>query len=348
MVLILILFLILTGVSPAAGMTVIPVNNNVNLMVSNDAGARFDDNSDDTYNFFSPAQSPTQGQNELRITGNPGDLEGQVTTSTLQSGTFYMSNVGGRGWYDDGILMLAVNGTVPANFRVHIRSSGYRWTPVPTGEFPAYGNINYVSGALDEYFTEDDFLYGPQIWRPAPGDGNLYPVFYGQDMSDTANTFSILFIDLNAGILGTNTLLSPTYVGKTVTDNGTIRIDYTLENLQTFAAFDAYGYAVSSNQGQGIRWTNRLVGTSGFSGYSVIGQAPVVASLPGQTSAPTDPDGDGLYEDLNGNDELDFNDVQLFFRQMDWIAANEPIAVFDFNNNSEIDFNDIQILFRSV
>jgi PKD repeat protein len=329
-------------------MTIIPVNYNVNLTVSNDAGARFDDNSDDTYNFFSPTQSPTQGQNELRITDTPAELEGQVTTATQQSGMFYLSNVGGRGWYDDGILMLAVNGTVPENFRVHIRSSGYQWTPVPSGEYPAYEDVTHVTGALDEDFTGNDFLYGPQVWRPAPGAGNYYPVFYGQDMSDTANTFSILFIDLNAGILGTNTLSSPTYIGKTVTDNGTIRIDYTFENLQTFASFDAYGYTVSSNQGQGIRWTNRLLGTTAFSGWSVIGQAPVVVPLPGQSTAPTDPDGDGFYDDLNGNNELDFNDVQLFFRQMDWIAANEPITLFDFNNNGEIDFNDIQILFRSI
>ena len=74
----------------------------------------------------------------------------------------------------------------------------------------------------------------------------------------------------------------------------------------------------------------------------------VVIPLPGQTNPPTDPDGDGLYEDLNGNGELDFNDVQLFFRQMDWIASNEPISLFDFNYNNEIDFNDIQLLFRRI
>jgi PKD repeat protein len=51
---------------------------------------------------------------------------------------------------------------------------------------------------------------------------------------------------------------------------------------------------------------------------------------------------------MNGNGEPDFNDVQLFFRQMDWISGNEPITLFDFNNNGEIDFNDIQLLFRRI
>jgi hypothetical protein len=243
--------------------------------------------------------------------------------------------------------MIAVNGTVPNNFRVHIRASGYRWTPVLTGDYPEYSTLTYFTGALDEYFTKDDFIYGPQIWKPCPAEN--YPIFDGQNMADTANTFSIMFIDLNAGILGPNTLSSPTYVGQSVVDNGSIKIEYSLENLQTIAAFNAYAYTVSSNQGQGIRWTNRLSEVLGSSGYTVIGQsAPTVLPLPGLTNPPTDTNADGLYEDLNGNLDLDFNDVQLFFRQMDWIAANEPTALFDFNHNTGIDFNDIQLLFRRI
>ena len=343
-----IFLLVAISISPVMGMTVMPTNYNVNLTVSNDAGARFNDNSDNTYNFFSATQSSTQGQNALHISSNNiSKTDTDVTFTTTQSGVFYMTDTGGRGWDDDGILMLAVNGTVPDNFRVHIRSSGYRWTPVLTGKYPAYSSISYVPGAVDEYFTKADFIYGPQIWRPAPGDSNYYPIFDYQDMTNTSNTFSIMFIDLNAGILGPNTLGQLDFSGQPVTDNGAIKIEYSLENLQTMGAFDAYAYAVSSNVGQGVRWTNRL-SMSGASGYYVTGVAPAVLTLPGQTNPPTDLEGDGLYEDLNGNTALDFNDVQLFFRQMDWIAANEPVALFDFNHNSGIDFNDIQLLFRRI
>ena len=66
------------------------------------------------------------------------------------------------------------------------------------------------------------------------------------------------------------------------------------------------------------------------------------------TLLPTDPDADGRYEDLNGNGQLDFNDVVLYFNQMDWIAGNEPVAAFDFNHNGTIDFNDIVILFNTL
>ncbi len=339
-----------TGVSPVMGLTPMPGYKVVNLSVANDAGARFDDFGNDTYNFFAATQSANQGLNALHLSShNAANNYGDVTFTGAQSGVFYMSDTGGRGWNDDGVLMLAVNGTIPDNFRVRIRSSGYQWTPVPKDEYPPYGSLMYVNGAVDEYFTRADFMYGPQIWKPCPAQN--YPLYEGQDMTDTTNMFSIMFIDLNAGNLGPAPLSSPTYAGKTVVDNGSIRIEYTFENLQTFAAFSAYSYTADSNQGRGVRWTNSdLAGSSSVapSGYYVTGTAPAVLTLPGQANPPTDPDSDGLYEDLNGNAEMDFNDVQLFFRQMDWIAANEPIALFDFNLNGGIDFNDIQLLFRRI
>jgi hypothetical protein len=73
-----------------------------------------------------------------------------------------------------------------------------------------------------------------------------------------------------------------------------------------------------------------------------------VISLPGFTNPPTDPDSDGLYEDLNANNRKDFNDVVLMFNQMQWIAANEPVTAFDFNGNGRIDFNDIVKLFGEI
>ena len=63
---------------------------------------------------------------------------------------------------------------------------------------------------------------------------------------------------------------------------------------------------------------------------------------------PTDPDYDCIYEDLNGNTRLDFADVVLYFNQMEWIAANEPVSAFDLNGNGRIDFADIVKLFGEI
>ena len=73
-----------------------------------------------------------------------------------------------------------------------------------------------------------------------------------------------------------------------------------------------------------------------------------VIPLLGYTDPPTDPDQDGLYEDLNGNSMIDFDDVVLYFEYLEWIEANEPNACFDFNGNGWIDFDDLVKLFEEV
>jgi hypothetical protein len=86
----------------------------------------------------------------------------------------------------------------------------------------------------------------------------------------------------------------------------------------------------------------------GYNSTLKAGYITVLLPLPGFTKPATDPDADGLYEDLNGNERMDFNDVVLMFNQMQWIAANEPVSAFDFNGNGRIDFNDIVKLFGEI
>ncbi|MCD4844611.1 MAG: right-handed parallel beta-helix repeat-containing protein [Methanosarcinales archaeon] len=76
----------------------------------------------------------------------------------------------------------------------------------------------------------------------------------------------------------------------------------------------------------------------------VIGVIP----FPGCVMAPTDPDFDGLYEDINGNGVIDFNDIVIFFTCLDWVSNNEPIKCFDFNENDRIDFDDVVKLFKEL
>ena len=73
-----------------------------------------------------------------------------------------------------------------------------------------------------------------------------------------------------------------------------------------------------------------------------------LTAFPKPSSIPTDPDRDGLFEDINGNGHADFADVVLFFRNMDWISSHQPVSLFDFNRNGSIDFNDLVLLFRKI
>jgi PKD repeat protein len=40
--------------------------------------------------------------------------------------------------------------------------------------------------------------------------------------------------------------------------------------------------------------------------------------------------------------------VVLFFKNIDWIADNEPVSAFDFNQNGAIGFQDIVMLFKEL
>ncbi|MEN6341479.1 MAG: NosD domain-containing protein [Methanospirillum sp.] len=75
---------------------------------------------------------------------------------------------------------------------------------------------------------------------------------------------------------------------------------------------------------------------------------PSGVAIPGGAGRPTDTNGDGLYDDVNGNGRRDFADVVLYFNQLSWIAANEPMAFFDYNANGRIDFSDVVWLFNHL
>ena len=81
----------------------------------------------------------------------------------------------------------------------------------------------------------------------------------------------------------------------------------------------------------------------------VVEVPPPCSPFPSCTNPPTDSDGDGLCEDINGNGRLDFNDVVVFFNNLEW-AERQPIECwcYDFNGNGRIDFDDVKKLFDKI
>lgn len=210
------------------------------------------------------------GLNAIHIASSSAAVEnyGDVTTTTGQSGTFYITETGGRGYQDEAILLVAVKGNIPSDFSIHITSSGYSWTPTGKKDTPpSLAQIQYNTGAVDQTFTRSDFVYGSQTWKPAGNNApSDYPLYYGQDTSDTSNTFKLMFVDLRAGPLGASSDIDTS----ALMDKGAVKVDYTIENLDTVAAFNIYAWNDNTAQGNGISWANRLVGT-GSSGYTVLG-----------------------------------------------------------------------------
>jgi hypothetical protein len=114
---------------------------------------------------------------------------------------------------------------------------------------------------------------------------------------------------------------------------GTVRLTGSgagVTDLDTTASLD-------SDAGQPIDVENR-------SGLAITGPSSVGSA----DASPTDPDGDGLYEDVNGNGRVDYEDVQLLFDELDSNTVTSNARAFDFNQNGRLDFDDIVTLFGEV
>jgi hypothetical protein len=107
-----------TGFPPNAQS--MPDFNHIYAQVSNQAGAKFNDNGNNTY--YVKFEKAGGGLNSLHITTNPQNPNGNVTTTNNTSGTFYVNFTGDR-VQDDFVLLVAVNGTIDADFRLNLKAS---------------------------------------------------------------------------------------------------------------------------------------------------------------------------------------------------------------------------------
>lgn len=253
----------------SAAATPLPSNRNIDIRVSNVAGAMYGSGPNDTYYINAPGGG--LGQLHISTDGSAAGVFGQVTTQTIttpwSSGSFYVTTTGGRGYNDDIVLLFSVTGAISDEFKLTVRSSGYRWTPSAAGVIDPI----YKAGAVDETFTKAGFLYGPQTTKPGPGTGNTLPFYSGQDIHDPSTAQSLMFIDLNVG----NT------TNRSSIASGDAKVEYDITGLYgTTASFNAYAWAYSASvASNAINWTNRLstnLADPGQSGLSITSTAQAV------------------------------------------------------------------------
>jgi hypothetical protein len=99
-----------------------PMTNidHIYVKVSNKEGVAFNEFRNNTY--FMKFDKDGAGLNSLHITTSPKNPNGNVTTTSNLSGTFYVNFTGGR-VQDDLVLLVAVNGTIGIDFRLNLKSS---------------------------------------------------------------------------------------------------------------------------------------------------------------------------------------------------------------------------------
>mgnify|MGYP006290704991 CR=1 FL=1 len=64
-------------------------------------------------------------------------------------------------------------------------------------------------------------------------------------------------------------------------------------------------------------------------------------------NAPMDPDGDGKYEDVNGDGDVNVGDAQAIFANTDDPVVQDYVAAFDFNGDGSVNVGDAQALFAN-
>ncbi len=207
------------------------------------------------------------GLNPIHISATSNDRYGaDITRTTSQSGSFWVTFSGGQPTMPEAVLLLAVNGTIPDNFRVRIRSTGYEFDPGAPGIGNQVLPTEYylLDGAINQTFDKSDFIYGPQSWKPCSSAG--YPIYGGEDQANPINQFQLMFIDLRVGALQSSGLIN----------NGMIKVEYEFENLESRAVFNIYGWYATCNHGTGIIMTNNV----DSSGFEVTGAStPPVANF---------------------------------------------------------------------
>jgi alkaline phosphatase D len=83
--------------------------------------------------------------------------------------------------------------------------------------------------------------------------------------------------------------------------------------------------------------------TETSTGVVVVGPSPV-----GDGSAPRDPDNDGLFEDLNGNGRMDYDDVVVLFNEFESESVTLNKDAYDFNENGQMDYDDVVSLYEEL
>lgn len=243
--------------STALATVPIPSHNNVTLNLSNHdiSNLRYDDNG--AYLFFPQnlgGNGSGGGNNALQMSDNNGtNHTGSIIQGGL-NGTFFIGETGTRGWFDNIILMIAVNGPINESFSINILASGYQWQSIAENEYLDPDELIPTVG-LNNTFTSSDFLYS-STFKPASTANT--PIYRGQNSTDT---FSIMFADLNVGNLGQNYINQ--YPSNSFIDNGKVKVDYSISGLPkgSTVAFNVYGYVdqPSGSAGNtGVQWTNNV------------------------------------------------------------------------------------------
>lgn len=115
---------------------------------------------------------------------------------------------------------------------------------------------------------------------------------------------------------------------------GSAQLAFTHAQINTFPLNNTEQYRVTPRN---LTVVVRSDGDGNLSIPPLVGDAP-----------PTDPDGDGLYEDVNGNGEFTIIDVANLLTEYEGPIVEQYAAAFDFSNDGRISIIDVARLLNEL
>jgi PKD repeat protein len=223
-------------------------------------------------------------------------------------------------WGDDGDVVLTEEVSVPGEETTQVEFE------VDTTDLPA--------GTYDHQVTVDESSMSDEITIEEPAFfavSDLQPTDY---VAEHDEVFTVNATVENTGDLSAEKTVELRLDGETVA-NKTVELD---AGNSTTVEFDVDASGIDAGEYTHSVWTEdeEAEGT-----LTVERKAPVVV---GDDPA-KDLDGDGLYEDVNGDNTFDLVDVQALYQNWDSDVVQNNVDLFDFNGDGNVNLNDVQALY---
>jgi len=203
--------------------------------------------------------------------------------------------------------------------------------------------------------TDDDALYRTELYG---GDGQNAPPNVTADVENGTHEVTLRFAEIYQGVASND---APDSDGPSDGSQENDRLfSVTVEGQEVLTDYDIYSevgpltatdktYTVEVTDGTlnvGFAATNDNAKLSAISVESLEeGDGPgPVGNL---SNAPSDPDDDGVYEDVNGDGTVDVGDAQALFANTDDPVVQGSVGAFDYNGDGTVDVGDAQALFAN-
>nr|WP_264475110.1 malectin domain-containing carbohydrate-binding protein [Salinirubrum litoreum] len=219
----------------------------------------------------------------------------------------------------------------------------------------ASGSTYSVSQSIAN--TEDDTLY--QTERYGGSDGNVAPNL-ALDVEDGTYEVTLKFAEIYQGVSGSDSPDSTTPPVDGTNENDRL-FTVTVEGEEVLTEYDIFsevGPLTATDKTYTVEVTDGTLNVD-FAAINdnaklsavKVEQIDTADDGPGVIgdfeNAPTDPDGDGLYEDVNGDGDVNVGDAQAIFANADDPVVVNNVDAFDYNGDGDVNVGDAQALFAN-